>query len=304
MEDNDDFEFVDNDKSNFDELVDEDTLLCDSVDDGISNNNDELGAISSLNKEISEVKELKKHLKSQCIESSKLLKKLQTETNKTQQLQIQLKKEFNEINNIKLSLINEKEQFVKQKNELTQLLSQMNTIPNTIKKSNNLIQELNTFYTKTDDIKNEIEKLKLLRAQQQEMIDKCKIHIETVNSQQRECLMSLDKSKSYACKECGTDIALKEDIESKCYQVGQGQFTEKKRGYLFETAVNTVLGNTKTENFTTGSYQIAWIKCAKCQTQMGWKYISADNENNISKVGKYCLARYSLMSPEDRSQQK
>ena len=116
--------------------------------------------------------------------------------------------------------------------------------------------------------------------------------------------MSLDKSKSFACKECNTDIALKEDIESKCYQVGQGQFTEKKRGYLFQNAVNTILGATKTENFTTGSYQISWVSCAKCQTQMGWKYISADNANNSSKVGKFCLARYSLTSPEDRAQSK
>lgn len=121
---------------------------------------------------------------------------------------------------------------------------------------------------------------------------------------QRDCLVTLDSSKSFECKECGTDIAVKEDIESKCYQVGQGQFTEKKRGYLFQNAVNTVLGATKTENFTTGSYQISWVSCKKCSAQMGWKYISADNPNNTTKVGKYCLARYSLTSPEDRATKK
>lgn len=166
------------------------------------------------------------------------------------------------------------------------------------------IDELNKFYNDTSSIEAELNKLKSLRIQQQEMINNIKINIETINSNQRDCLMSLDKSKAFSCKECNTDIALKDDIESKCYQVGQGQFTEKKRGYLFENAVNTVLGSTKTENFTTGSYQISWVSCAKCQTQMGWKYISADNPNNASKVGKYCLARYSLTSPEDRAQQK
>merc|ERR1719189_1592448 len=136
------------------------------------------------------------------------------------------------------------------------------------------------------------------------MVAQCKVNIETMASKQKDCLVTLESGSSFECKECGTDIALKEDIESKCYQVGQGQFTEKKRGYLFKNAVNTTLGATKTENFTTGSYQISWVSCSKCATQMGWKYISADNASNSSKVGKFCLARYSLTSPEDRKQQK
>lgn len=295
MEDNDDFEFVDNDKSGFDELVD---------DDGLLGDDDELGAISDLNKEIKEVQELKKHLKSQCIESSKLIKKLKEQTTTNNQLQSQLKQEIKQINDIKNELNAEKQEFMAQKQELIQLVQSMSAAPQNITKSNNLINELNKFYNDTSSIQSELNKLKNLRIQQEEMIKSCKINIETINSNQRDCLMSLDKSKSFACKECNTDIALKDDIESKCYQVGQGQFTEKKRGYLFSNAVNCVLGTTKTENFTTGSYQISWVSCAKCSNQMGWKYISADNPNNTSKVNKYCLARYSLTSPEDRAQQQ
>merc|ERR1712038_1902433 len=114
------------------------------------------------------------------------------------------------------------------------------------------------FYTETASIEAEVTKLKSMRAQQEELIKECKVNIETMASNQRDCLVALESSQSFECKECGTDIGLKEDVESKCYQVGQGQFTEKK-------------------------------------------YISADNSSNSSKVGKYCLARYSLTSPEDRA---
>lgn len=107
---------------------------------------------------------------------------------------------------------------------------------------------------------------------------------------------------AYSCKDCGTHIAIESDIESRCYQVGQGSFAEKKRGYLFKTAANLKLGATKTENFTTGSYKIAWVSCVKCQQSMGWKYLSADNPNNTAKVNKFCLARYSLQSPQERKE--
>jgi len=293
--DNDDFEFVDNDKA-FDELVD--------VDDGFLNDDDGLGAISDLNKEMKEVQELKKHLKAQCIESNKLIKKLKEQTQSNNQLQLSLKQELKQVNDLKLSLNKEKEAFALKQAELSEILENTAKSHENATKSQSLYQQLNKFYNDTSSIEQELNKLKSLRVQQEEMINQCKVNIETLNSNQRDCLMSLDKSKSFSCKECGTDIGLKDDIESKCYQVGQGQFTEKKRGYLFGNAVNMVLGATKTENFTTGAYQISWASCAKCNTQMGWKYISADNPNNSQKVGKYCLARYSLSSPEDRAQQK
>ena len=37
----------------------------------------------------------------------------------------------------------------------------------------------------------------------------------------------------YCCAKCATPIARECDIESRCFQVGQGAFTERKRGYLF-----------------------------------------------------------------------
>mmetsp|Transcript_17599 Transcript_17599/g.28108 ORF Transcript_17599/g.28108 Transcript_17599/m.28108 type:complete len:275 (+) Transcript_17599:151-975(+) len=274
MEDHDDFEIVDNEKSGFDELVEEEALQ----------------SMSELNKEKQELQEIKK-------ESAALLKQLKEQSAANTELEAKLREEMQSVSQLKLALSAQKE-------ELAQLLDTMRSAPSAVSKSQSLLEQLNAFYTETASVEQELSKLKSMRVQQEQMMNECKIHIESMNSNQRECLVSLDKCKSFACKECGTDIALKDEIESKCYQVGQGQFTEKKRGYLFCNAVNLVLGASKTEVFTTGSYQISWTSCAKCRTQMGWKYMSADNPNNNAKVGKYCLARYSLTSPEDRAQQK
>ncbi|ETO34657.1 fad NAD binding oxidoreductase [Reticulomyxa filosa] len=115
-------------------------------------------------------------------------------------------------------------------------------------------------------------------------------------------LKELDKSQCYSCKACGTHIALEGDIINRSYQIGQGPFSETKRGYLFKTAVNLTLGTTKTETFTSGSYEISWTSCSKCGISLGWKYLTSSNEANASKVGKFCLARYSLASPQERTQ--
>jgi len=293
MEDGDDFEFVDNDRTAFDEVE----------DDGIFGR-DELGAISNLNREMKEVGDLKKRLQSQCSETTKLIQQLKAQHLSNGQLESQLKRELKEVHDLKASLADQQSEFAAQKVELSKLLESMASAPSNIAKGHHLVGELRKFYTETASIEAEVTKLKSLRVQQEELIKECKISIETMASNQRDCLVALESANSFECKECGTDIALKEDIESKCYQVGQGQFTEKKRGYLFGNAVNTVLGATKTENFTTGSYQISWVSCKKCSAQMGWKYISAENANNTTKVGKYCLARYSLTSPEDRASKK
>jgi len=306
----DDFEIVDNDKS-FERLeyIDDDFKFATTEVDEIEEeeddrSNDALNAISNLNREMKEVQELKKQLAAQCTESSQLIKQLTAQNKQNNELETRLKNELRQLKDVKGALHREKQEFIDQKAELKRLLDSMSSVPSNVQKSSELITKLNKFYADTSSVEVELEKLKTLRVTQQDMINQCKMNIETMSSKQRDCLISLDKSKSFACKECNTDIALKEDIESKCYQVGQGQFTEKKRGYLFQNAVNTVLGATKTENFTTGSYQISWVSCAKCSTQMGWKYLSADNATNSSKVGKFCLARYSLSSPEDRAQSK
>lgn len=123
-----------------------------------------------------------------------------------------------------------------------------------------------------------------------------------LKSKTKSNLKELDKSQCYACKDCGTHIGLESDVANRTYQVGQGAFSEKTRGYLFNNAVNLTFGATKTETFTSGSYEISSVTCAKCGLSMGWKYLSSSNEANASKVGKFCLARYNLTSPQERNQ--
>lgn len=292
MDEADDFELVDSDKG-FDMLE----------DDGLGRS-DELGAISNLNREMAEVQELKKRLKAQHKESQQLLSELSTRNASTAQLQSQLQRELKAAQQMRASLDAQQAAFAAQKAELASMLSTMQSVPGTVSQGQGLVEQLRAFFAETRSVEAELDKLKALRVRQEQMVAQCKANIDAIDSRQRECLVSLDQSKAFSCKECGTDIALKGDIESKCYQVGQGAFTEKKRGYLFSAAVNMVLGASKTENFTTGSYQIAWVKCAKCQAQMGWKYISAESASNTSKEGKFCLARHGLTSPEDRAQKK
>jgi len=200
---------------------------------------------------------------------------------------------------------NEKKEYEKNCNELKNIIAKLNnnkTETHSSKNEDDIYQQLSQLLNNNnnDQIQQEITRLRQMRQQQQDLINQAKIEIESLQSEHNaHFLTKLDVTQAYCCKDCGTHIALESDVESRCYQVGQGSFSEKKRGYLFKNAYNILLGATKVENFTTGAYTIAWASCVKCQQQIGWKYISADNTNNSSKVGKHCLARYSLMSPQD-----
>jgi len=250
---------------------------------------------------------------------------LKQQTNEYNQLSANMKKEIENLKILRSSIEeekkkkfknelekfeNEKKDYDKNYNDLKNVITKLNnknndkTQAHSLKKNeDDVYQQLNHLLNENNDndqIQQEITRIRQLRQQQQDLINQAKIEIETLQSTHNANLLTkLDITQAYCCKDCGTHIALENDVESRCYQVGQGTFSEKKRGYLFKNGYNLVLGATKTENFTTGAYTIAWVSCVKCQLQIGWKYISADNPNNTSKVGKYCLARYSLVSPQD-----
>jgi len=99
----------------------------------------------------------------------------------------------------------------------------------------------------------------------------------------------------YCCKKCGTHISLESDVESRAFQVGHGNFTESKRGYLFTTAINLRLLVPCHENFTTGRYKISYVECLNCETQLGWKYLESENVVGKAKINKFCL-RLSFLS--------
>lgn len=171
-------------------------------------------------------------------------------------------------------------------------------------RTTNLIDKLQVLDGFVVESEKELTRLRSLRQRIEEQVSQANMEREAVAALQAQAgaLRLLDESTAYTCKQCGTHIACENDVESKCYQVGQGHFTEKKRGFLFADACNLKLGERQTETFTTGSYEISWVKCVKCASEIGWKYLSSDNPSNASKINKFCLSRFSLLSPAQRQE--
>lgn len=190
------------------------------------------------------------------------------------------------------------------RSQLEDRLDELCEIQQVRNRNTNLLDKLQVLDRFVDESEKELTRLRGLRQQIEEQVSRANVEYEQATAlqvgSQSGALRLLDEATAYTCKECGTHIACESDVESKCYQVGQGSFTEKKRGFLFADACNLVLGEKKTETFTTGSYEISWVTCVKCSTSMGWKYLSSDNPSNASKIHKYCLSRFALLSPAER----
>lgn len=112
-------------------------------------------------------------------------------------------------------------------------------------------------------------------------------------------LESLEYPDVYACKACGTHVSRETEVESKGFQVGEGPFTEAKRGYLFKTAVNLRKGPPRQEHFTTGIYTISYVDCFTCGIRFGWKYLGSEKPAGRAKIGKFCL-KCSLLTRNDQ----
>ena len=78
----------------------------------------------------------------------------------------------------------EKEAFALKQAELSKILENTAKSHENATKSQSLYQQLNKFYNDTSSIEQELNKLKSLRVQQEEMINQCKVNIETLNSNQ------------------------------------------------------------------------------------------------------------------------
>lgn len=258
------------------------------------------GKLETLDKLIKQHSDSINSIKAQASHYNKVSDAMKKEMIELQDLRKLSENEQNEVKADRDKLNRQLDHFKKDVGQLDDILSKLSVVPDYVTRNKDLNEKLNSFYNETNGMQKEVSKLEDLRDKQKDLIKQAKMNLEAMRSDHiAECLRELDKTQAYSCKECGTHIALEKDIESRCYQVGQGTFTEKKRGYLFKTGFNLELGATKTENFTTGSYEIAWVSCVKCRQSMGWKYLSADNLNNTSKVDKYCLSRYSLHSPQE-----
>ncbi|PGH11225.1 hypothetical protein AJ80_07230 [Polytolypa hystricis UAMH7299] len=118
-------------------------------------------------------------------------------------------------------------------------------------------------------------------------------------SNERRKVLVGDKN-SLKCGKCAADLCLASQIISKGFTGRHG------RAYLVsasESATNgisrsspadTSLPNTRTHNsvprqLVTGAHTVSDISCIFCGSVLGWKYVSADEESQKYKVGKFIL---------------
>jgi hypothetical protein len=103
------------------------------------------------------------------------------------------------------------------------------------------------------------------------------------------------------CSKCGAELCLKPQIISKGFTGRHG------RAYLVsaeptasavsmsrstsqaESLPNTVIHRPVPRQYVTGLHTVSDISCAYCGNVLGWKYISAEEESQRYKVGKFIL---------------
>lgn len=67
------------------------------------------------------------------------------------------------------------------------------------------------------------------------------------------------------------------------------------QAYLFNHAMNVVLGAKEEKQLLTGHYMIAKMFCSRCGEEMGWNYLAAFDARQKYKEGKYILERAKIV---------
>ncbi|XVE58320.1 hypothetical protein DITRI_Ditri04bG0160800 [Diplodiscus trichospermus] len=93
----------------------------------------------------------------------------------------------------------------------------------------------------------------------------------------------------YSCRNCRSPLALVDDLLSKNFIAKSG------KAYLFQHAMNIVLGPKKDKQLMTGVFSIANIYCSKCGEELGWKYVQAYDLKNRFKEGKFVLEKLKMV---------
>ena len=62
------------------------------------------------------------------------------------------------------------------------------------------------------------------------------------------------------------------------------------KAYLLKNVINIKTSKKITkEEMTTGKYLIRYIYCHQCGSNIGWKYIKADERDQLYKQGRYIM---------------
>ncbi|KAJ4976566.1 hypothetical protein NE237_001672 [Protea cynaroides] len=97
-------------------------------------------------------------------------------------------------------------------------------------------------------------------------------------------LVELD-GRIYRCKFCKSHLALADDLVSRAFHSRQG------KAYLFNSAVNIIVGAKEERMMLSGMHTVADIFCCCCGQIVGWKYEAAHEKNQKYKEGKFVLER-------------
>ncbi|KAJ1875169.1 hypothetical protein H4R99_002046 [Coemansia sp. RSA 1722] len=104
----------------------------------------------------------------------------------------------------------------------------------------------------------------------------------------------IDAPSVYACLECRSHLARRDDVISRTFQ---GRFG---RAYLTETVVNQKLGKNEDRLLMTGLHTVCDLHCRVCDAVVGWRYVRAHDRSQQYKEGRYILEQsriYSIDQP-------
>ncbi|XP_057462428.1 protein yippee-like At5g53940 [Actinidia eriantha] len=96
------------------------------------------------------------------------------------------------------------------------------------------------------------------------------------------------QGRSYSCRYCHSPVALVDDVLSRSFNCSHG------RAFLFKNAVNVSVGPTEERLMITGMHTVSDVFCCCCGQILGWKYVSACDEVQKYKEGKFVLERWRI----------
>ncbi|KAK0593660.1 hypothetical protein LWI29_026648 [Acer saccharum] len=96
----------------------------------------------------------------------------------------------------------------------------------------------------------------------------------------------------YSCRNCLNPLAFQDDLLSKAFKAVSGD------AYMFQYAMNVVLGRREEKKLMTGVYTIANIYCGKCGQELGWHYLRAHDPKQKYKEGNFILEKLKMIKEQ------
>ncbi|PWN28198.1 yippee-domain-containing protein [Jaminaea rosea] len=92
----------------------------------------------------------------------------------------------------------------------------------------------------------------------------------------------------FVCAQCGTHLALQDEVISKSFSGRDG------KAYLFHSSLNTIIGKPEDRQLLTGLHTVADVRCAGCETLVGWTYLRAFEGAQKYKEGRFIMERAAI----------